>query len=81
MQVASNVASLAPARTLLSFSTSPAMNMEMACSTETAVGTQRTTWRYIPGDSTVHSHESDNLKPCKLGSYEYLTMQTAKIFL
>jgi hypothetical protein len=28
--------------------------MEAICSSETSVGTQRTTWRYIPEDGTLH---------------------------
>jgi hypothetical protein len=36
--------------------------MEAICSSETSVDTQRTTWRYIAEDSTLHNHRCDNLK-------------------
>jgi hypothetical protein len=36
--------------------------MEEACSSEMSVAFQRTTWRYIPEDSTRHNHIYDNLK-------------------
>jgi hypothetical protein len=36
--------------------------MEAICSSETSVGTQRTTRRYIPEDGTFHNHRCENLK-------------------
>jgi hypothetical protein len=35
--------------------------MEAICPSETSVGTQRTTRRYIPQDGTLHSHRCENL--------------------
>jgi hypothetical protein len=35
---------------------------EGECSSETSVDFQRTTQRYIPKDSTLHKHRSENLK-------------------
>jgi hypothetical protein len=32
------------------------------CSSETLVDTQRTTWRYIPEDGTLHNHRCEHLK-------------------
>jgi hypothetical protein len=34
----------------------------LAGSSETSVGAQRTTRRYIPEDSTLHNHRCENLK-------------------
>jgi hypothetical protein len=42
-----------------SFST---LKMEAICSSETSVDTERTTWRYIPEDGTLHNHRCENLK-------------------
>jgi hypothetical protein len=36
--------------------------MEAMSSSETSVDFQRTTWRYIPKESTLHSHRCENLK-------------------
>jgi hypothetical protein len=36
--------------------------MEAICSSETSVDFQRTTWRYIPEDSTIYDHSCENLK-------------------
>jgi hypothetical protein len=36
--------------------------MEAICSSETSVGFQRTTLRYIPEDSIFHNHRCENLK-------------------
>jgi hypothetical protein len=36
--------------------------MEVVCSSETSFDIQRTTWRYIPEDCTLHNHRSENLK-------------------
>jgi hypothetical protein len=36
--------------------------MEAICSFETLVDFQRTTWYYIPEDSTLHNHRYENLK-------------------
>jgi hypothetical protein len=36
--------------------------MEVICSSETEVNTQRTTRRYIPEDGTLHKHFCENLK-------------------
>jgi hypothetical protein len=41
---------------------SSTLKMEAICSSETSVGFQRTTWRYIPEDSTLHIHRCENLK-------------------
>jgi hypothetical protein len=38
------------------------LKMEAICSSDTSVGTQRTTRRYIPEDSTLHNHRCENLK-------------------
>jgi hypothetical protein len=38
--------------------------MAVICSSETSVDTQRTTWRYIPEDGTLHNHCCENLKSC-----------------
>jgi hypothetical protein len=39
-----------------------ALKMEAICFSETSVHIQRTTRRYIPDDSTLHSHRCENLK-------------------
>jgi hypothetical protein len=39
-----------------------ALKMVPIWSSETSVGFQRTTWRYIPEDSTLYSHRCENLK-------------------
>jgi flagellar biosynthesis regulator FlaF len=36
--------------------------MEAICSSETSVETQRTIWRHIPEDDTLHNHLCENLK-------------------
>jgi hypothetical protein len=36
--------------------------MEAICIFETSVNFQRTTWRYIPEDITLHNHRCDDLK-------------------
>jgi hypothetical protein len=36
--------------------------MEAICSSETSVGFQRNTRRYIPEDGTLHNHRCENLK-------------------
>jgi hypothetical protein len=41
------------------------LKMEVTCSTETSVDFQRTTWRYIPEDRTLHNHRCENVKSCK----------------
>jgi hypothetical protein len=38
------------------------LKMEATRSSETSVGSQRTTRRYIPEDDTLHNHRCDNLK-------------------
>jgi hypothetical protein len=38
------------------------LKMEAICSSKTSVDFQRTTWRYIPEDSTLHNHPCENLK-------------------
>jgi hypothetical protein len=38
--------------------------MEAIYFSETSVNTQRTTWRYIPEDDTLHKHRCENLKSC-----------------
>jgi hypothetical protein len=40
--------------------------MEVICSSETSIDTQRTTRRYIPEDGTLHNHRCENLKSCKM---------------
>jgi hypothetical protein len=42
---------------------SSTLKMEMICSSEISVDTQRTTLRYIPEDNTLHNHRCENLKP------------------
>jgi hypothetical protein len=39
-----------------------ALTMKVICSSETSVGFQQTTWRYVPEDSTLHNHRYKNLK-------------------
>jgi hypothetical protein len=36
--------------------------MEAICFFETSVDVQRTTWLYIPEDSTLHNYRCENLK-------------------
>jgi hypothetical protein len=36
--------------------------MEVICSSETSVDTQRTTWRHIPEVDTLPNHRCENLK-------------------
>jgi hypothetical protein len=43
--------------------------MEAKYSSETLVDFQLTTERYIPEDSTLHNHRSENLKPYLLIGY------------
>jgi hypothetical protein len=38
------------------------LKVETACSSETSVDFQRTTWRYIPEDRTIHNNWCENLK-------------------
>jgi hypothetical protein len=38
------------------------LNMETIYSSETSDDTQRTTWRYIPEDGTLHNHRCENAK-------------------
>jgi hypothetical protein len=45
---------------LLDFSLT--LKMEALCSSEKSVATQRTTWRHIPEDDTLHNHRCENLK-------------------
>jgi hypothetical protein len=39
------------------------------CSSETSVDFQRTKWRYITDDITLHSHRCENFKPYVLNLY------------
>jgi hypothetical protein len=48
---------------------SSALKMEAICFSETSVDFWRTTWCYIPGDSTLHNHCCENLKSYLLISY------------
>jgi hypothetical protein len=57
---------LPPAFTLVSSSTYSNLKLEAICSSETSWDLQRTIWRYIPDDSTVHNHGWENLR-----SYTY----------
>jgi hypothetical protein len=41
---------------------SSTLKMEAIYSSETSVVTQRTTWRHIPEDDTLHNHRCENLK-------------------
>jgi hypothetical protein len=41
---------------------SSALKMEAMCSSETSVGFQQTTRRYIPEDNILHNHRCENLK-------------------
>jgi hypothetical protein len=36
------------------------LKMEAICFSETSVDSQRTTWRYIPEDGTLHNHCCEN---------------------
>jgi hypothetical protein len=38
------------------------LKMEAICSSETSVGTQLTTRRFIPEDLSLHNHRCENLK-------------------
>jgi hypothetical protein len=38
------------------------LKMEVTCSSETPVNSERTTLRYIPEDWAFHNHQCDNLK-------------------
>jgi hypothetical protein len=38
------------------------LKMEAICSSEMSGDTQRTTWRYIPEDYTLHNHRCENLE-------------------
>jgi hypothetical protein len=49
------------------------LKMNAICSSETSVGTQRTTRRYIPEDGTLHNHRCENLK-----SY-YISLEHYKV--
>jgi hypothetical protein len=61
------VTSLPPACLLVSWWTvSWTLKMEAICSSETSVGTQRITRRYIPEDGTIHNHRCENLKSYNL---------------
>jgi hypothetical protein len=54
---------LPPAFTLVSCSAySSTLKMEAICFSETSVDFQRTTWRYIQEDSTLHNQRCENLK-------------------
>jgi hypothetical protein len=50
------------ARWILTELISSTLKMETICSSETSVDTQRTTWRYIPEDGTLHNHRCKNFK-------------------
>jgi hypothetical protein len=39
------------------------LRMEATCSSEMSVDFQRTTWRYVAEDRTLHNHRCHNLKP------------------
>jgi hypothetical protein len=41
---------------------SSTLKMEAISSSETSGATQRTTWRHIPEDDTLHNHHCENLK-------------------
>jgi hypothetical protein len=57
---------LPPAFTLVScLAYTLTLKMEATCSLETSVDFQRTTWCYIPEDSTLHNHRCENLKSYK----------------
>jgi hypothetical protein len=47
---------------------SSTLKMEVICSCETSVETQRATRRHIPDDDTLHKHLCENLKPKKICS-------------
>jgi hypothetical protein len=38
------------------------LKMEATCFPETSFDLQRSTWRYIPEDRTLHKHRCENLK-------------------
>jgi hypothetical protein len=59
-----------PALTLVSCSVySPILEIEAICSSEMSVDSQRTTWRYIPEDSTLHNHRCEDLKTFMFRKY------------
>jgi hypothetical protein len=45
---------------------SSTLKMEAKCFSETLVDFQRTTRRYIPEDSSLHTHRCENLKTCQI---------------
>jgi hypothetical protein len=51
-----------PTFTLVSCSAYSTLKMEAVCFSETLVAFQRTTWRYIAEDSTLHNHRCEDLK-------------------
>jgi hypothetical protein len=58
-----------PAFTLVSCSAySPTLRIEAICSSKTSVNFQRTTWRYITEDGTLHNHRCENLRWYKTAS-------------
>jgi hypothetical protein len=44
-----------------------------------SVDFQRTTWCYIPEDSTLHNHHYENLKSNKVKFHFYATLYIAKL--
>jgi hypothetical protein len=50
--------------------------MMETCSSETSVDTQRTIWRYIPEDRTLHNHSCENIK-----SYNIPVNKTDKTYM
>jgi hypothetical protein len=50
---------------LFCFAYSSTLKIEVTCSSETSVYLQRTTWRHIPEDRTIHNHRCENFKSCK----------------
>jgi hypothetical protein len=60
---------------------SSTLKIEVICSSETSVDFQRTTWRYIPEDRTLHNHRSEDLNSDNVCLYSaHLTCSFLDIF-
>jgi hypothetical protein len=69
-----------PAFTLGSCSAySSTLKMETTCSSETSVDFKQTIRRYIPEDSTLHNHRSENLKSYILKIWSKFELDTSWI--
>jgi hypothetical protein len=47
---------------------SSTLKMKATCSSKTLAEFQRTTWRYIPEDRSLHDHRRENPKSCMQGN-------------